>query len=165
MQGITALRSHALRSQPLQISACAGLLVAGTAGGIYLVRPFDHGIWLVSYSFLVGFLAQDLLGRMQSGLLSAGRAVPPRVGLQASLWGSGALLVPAGVLADMRVLVMLGGAALLGALALFWSVLLPVRTAGARKLRWLGAGQLALIVFMAASVLAGVAMAWESPWV
>ena len=44
------------------------------------IEPFDHGIWLVAYLFLVGFLAQLLLGRGQATVLMSSRQArtPPR---------------------------------------------------------------------------------------
>ena len=50
--------------------AAASLVAAASVAVLRATQPFEHGIWLVAYLFLVGFLAQLLLGRGQAALLS-----------------------------------------------------------------------------------------------
>ena len=137
------------------ISLAAGL----TAAGLRAAIPFDHGIWLVAYLLLVGFLAPFALGAGQAALLE-GRAAKRGTDRQALLWAFGTVAVPAGVLADSRLPVLAGGLALL--VALLWMAPAPL---GGRRLRpALAYAHLGLVAFMAASVVVGVALAWDTPW-
>jgi hypothetical protein len=139
-------------------AGCASLWLAAAliAAGARAIEPFAHGIWLVAYLFLVGFLAQVLLARGQATVLAAAPsdADDPPIGAQAALWNAGVVAVPLGVLVDARVFVVVGSVALLSALAAFGRA----ASGGA------GVGYLALMVFMAASVLIGTALAWDAPW-
>jgi hypothetical protein len=138
-------------------------LVAAVARAI---EPFAHGIWLVAYLFLVGCLAQVLLARGQATVLAAAPAdggAPP-IGAQATLWNAGVVAVPLGVLVGARVFVVLGGVALLTALAAFWRASRPRRSESGAASGGAGVGYLALMVFMAASVLIGTVLAWDTPW-
>lgn len=140
------------------------LIAAAAAALISVLDPFDHGAWLVAYLFLVGFLAQLLLGRGQAALVAADGAAGVRLGLQAALWNAGVVLVPLGVLVDARLFVVLGGVALLAALTCFLRVARRTRTPSERDSSRLRGAQLVLIAFMAFSVLAGTALAWDTPW-
>jgi hypothetical protein len=149
-------------------AGCASLwlgavLVAAVARAI---EPFAHGIWLVAYLFLVGFLAQVLLARGQATVLAAAPsdADAPPIGAQATLWNAGVVAVPLGVLVGARVFVVLGSVALLTALAAFWQASRPRRLESGAASGGAGVGYLALMVFMAASVLVGTALAWDTPW-
>ena len=53
---------------PQSTLAVMSLIAAGLAGLVTALRPFDHGVWLIAYLFLVGFAAQYLLGRWQASL-------------------------------------------------------------------------------------------------
>jgi hypothetical protein len=144
------------------LSLAAAVLVAAAR----TIQPFAHGIWLVAYLFLVGCLAQLLLGRCQAMLRAAGRTrtdAPP-IGAQAALWNSGVVAVPLGVLLDARLLVVLGSLALLTSLAAFWQAYRSLRLESGAASGALRVGYVALIVFMAASVLVGTALAWDTPW-
>jgi hypothetical protein len=130
------------------------------------IEPFTHGTWLVAYLFLVGFLAQRLLARGQATVLAAAPsdADSPPIGAQATLWNAGVVAVPLGVLAGARVFVVLGGVALLTALAAFWQASRPRRPESGGAWGGAGLGYVALMLFMAASVLIGTALAWDTPW-
>ena len=54
----------------LQAAALASLAAALVALVVRMAEPFEHGVWLVAYLVLVGFLAQLLLGRGQRGTRS-----------------------------------------------------------------------------------------------
>jgi hypothetical protein len=143
---------------------CASLALAAAlvAAAARAIRPFAHGSWLIAYLFLVGFLAQLLLARGQAAMLAAspaGASAPP-IGAQAMLWNAGVIAVPLGVLVDARLFVVLGSLALLTSLAAFWRAR-PSRRAASPALE---VGYLALLVFMAASVLVGTALGWDTPW-
>jgi hypothetical protein len=146
--------------------ASLSLAAAVLAAAARTIEPFAHGIWLVAYLFLVGFLAQLLLGRCQAMLMAAGRTRtdPPPVGAQAALWNSGVVAVPLGVLLDARLFVVLGSLALLTSLAAFWQAYRSLRSEAGVPPGALGVGYVALIAFMAASVLVGTALAWDTPW-
>jgi hypothetical protein len=138
-------------------------LVAAVARAI---EPFAHGIWLVAYLFLVGFLAQLLLARGQATVLAAAPLdADPPIGAQAILWNAGVVSVPLGVLVGARVFVVVGSVALLTALAAFWRASRPRRSESGAVSGGAGVGYLALMVFMAGSVLIGTALAWDTPWV
>jgi hypothetical protein len=86
------------------VGASISLVTAVFAAAARAIEPFDHGIWLVAYLFLVGFLAQYLLARGQSMLFAAsqpGGDAPP-IGAQAALWNAGVVAVPVGVFVDAR---------------------------------------------------------------
>jgi hypothetical protein len=143
---------------------CASLALAASilAAGARAIAPFAHVSWLIAYLFLVGFLAQLLLGRGQAAMLAASPtgAIAPRIGAQATLWNVGVVAVPLGVLVGARLFVVLGSLALLTSLAAFWRGPPPRRAlSGALEL-----GYRTLIVFMAGSVFVGTALAWNTPW-
>jgi hypothetical protein len=72
--------------------------------------------------------------------------------------------VPLGVLVGARLFVVLGSVALLTSLAAFWHAYRSLRWESGAAPGALGIGYLALILFMAASVLVGTALAWDTPW-
>jgi hypothetical protein len=143
-------------------AASVALTAAIAAATARAIEPFAHGIWLTAYLVLVGFVAQLLLGRGQAMVAAAGPADgnPPPIGAQAILWNAGVVAVPLGVLLGARVFVVLGSLALLASLVMFWQQRRP-RHAGSGVLE---IGYVALIVFMAGSVLVGTALAWDTPW-
>jgi hypothetical protein len=149
-------------------AGCASLWLAAAliAAVARAIEPFAHGVWLVAYLFLVGSLAQLLLARGQATVLAAAPsdADAPPIATQATLWNAGVVAVPLGVLLGARVFVVLGGVALLTSLAAFWRTSRPRRSESGAASRGAGVGYLALMVFMAASVLIGTALAWDTPW-
>jgi hypothetical protein len=150
----------------LSAFAAASLGAASVAAVIRAIEPFDHGIWLVAYLFLVGFLAQLLLGRGQAALFSSSNQRSPRSGRgleQLILWNAGVISVPFGVLADARLAVVVGAVVLLIALTSFaYSVQAALADPSIRPS--LRRGYVALLIFMAGSVLVGTALAWDIPW-
>ena len=161
---ITGVRRDARTD--LSAAAAASLVAAAVAAVVRIAEPFEHGVWLVAYLFLVGFLAQLLLGRGQAALLpaSSGSLPGPRSRrVQPVLWNAGVISVPFGVLADARLAVVFGSLVLLVALASFSH---SVRAALTHRSvpRRLRSGYFALLVFMAGSVLVGTALAWDIPW-
>jgi hypothetical protein len=150
----------------LVAAAFASLAAAGVALLIRLAEPFEHGIWLVAYLVLVGFLAQFLLGFGQTALLSVDDlGAPPRqVRLaEAGLWNLGVIAVPAGVLADTRLAVVVGSISLLAALASFWATARPALPGGNHPARW-GWAYDSILLTMTASTLIGAGFAWYIPW-
>jgi hypothetical protein len=146
-------------------AAAISLLASGLAAAAYAFEPFEHGRWLVAYLFLVGFAAQALLARGQEKLqFRASPDIAARICAQTVLWNVGVILVPAGVMIDARLPVLVGGIALLLSLVGF------ARTAAASprvsgelsRSRW--RAQVAMIIFMATSVLVGTSLAWDKPW-
>jgi hypothetical protein len=145
--------------QRLALVSLAATLVVATAA---LLDPFENAAWLVAYLFLVGFTAQVLLARGQDALARNSR--PVETPAQILLWNAGVVAVPAGVFANMRILVALGGAALLGALVGFWRRTDPLGAPRAESPR-LPVAYVALIVVMGISSLIGIALAWDRPWI
>ena len=145
--------------------ASLSLVVALVAGATRAIDPFDHGIWLVAYLLLVGFLAPLLLGLGQARLLAGVSSEDaPRIGAQAAFWNAGVVAVPLGVLLGSRLFVVLGSVALLTALAAFWRASRRRRLAAEAGLGGVRGAYVALIVIMAASVFVGTALAWDTPW-
>jgi hypothetical protein len=127
------------------------------------IEPFDHGIWLVAYLFLVGSMAQFLLRRGEASLLASSGSPLVAARGQVVLWTAGSIAVPGGVFADARLLVVLGAICLLAALALFWRSVR--RSDRARKCRvGLWRSYMGLLIFMAASTIVGTTLAWDTPW-
>jgi hypothetical protein len=149
-------------------AACGwlSLSVALVAAAARAIEPFDHGIWLVAYLFLVGFLAQLLLGRGQATMLvaspSGANALP--IGAQVAFWNVGVVAVPLGVLVGARLFVVLGSVALLTALNGFWQGRGLCRSDSSTASGWQGIAYKALIITMAASVVVGTVLAWDIPW-
>jgi hypothetical protein len=140
--------------------ACAGVLIVA-GGGVAAgnsVAPFVHGSWLAAYLVLVGGVSQIVLrtGQLRLSAPRLDRAVPVA---QLVLWNAGSLAVPAGVLADVSLLVSAGSVALLAALALF-----AVGAGGMRReARASSALYLAIVVGLAVSVVVGSALADAAP--
>jgi hypothetical protein len=161
--------AHALTARiPSRFAACAWLSLSAAlvAAAARAIEPFDQGIWLVAYLFLVGFLAQLLLGRGQATVLVArplGANAPP-IRAQVAFWNAGVVAVPLGVLLGARLFVVLGSVALLTALAAFWQTSRPCRSDSRTARGFRGIAYTALIITMAASVLVGTGLAWDIPW-
>jgi len=144
----------------------ANLVAAASVTALRIAEAFDHGIWLVAYLFLVGFVAQLLLGRGQAALLARSRQPGPPVSMrrvQLALWNLGVLIVPFGVLAGSRLAVLLGSVGLLLALHSFWDTVHEVLADASAGTR-LGRAYLTLVSFMGASAVVGLALAWDIPW-
>lgn len=162
---------RAVRPHPLRRCALLGAVTAALTVLLLIVAPFDHGVWLLAYLLLVGFAAPILLAVGESRLLAE-----PLDGTGADrlagAWLAGMILVPAGVLLDIRLPVVIGAVALLLALGsltqrAFAAGARPARAASPRARRMQAGARrahAALIVFMAASTLVGVLLAWDSPW-
>ncbi len=144
--------------------AVASLIATGVAGLVTALRPFDHGVWLAAYLFLVGFAAQYLLGRWQASLIAVRGVGKAPLWLQATLWNAGVILVPAGVLLEARALVVIGAIVLLAALTSFANSARATRPRRGRDSVGPWAAQVALIALMATSALVGTALAWDTPW-
>jgi hypothetical protein len=139
-----------LLPRPLYACASASFLIAGAGVAAWnAVQPFAHGWWLASFLTLVGGVAQALLAA------TAARTV---------LWNAGTLLVPLGVLTDIRLPVVLGSCALMAVLV---RVTLDIHRGDLeprQRVRQHRAWFLPFLGFMAISVLVGTALAWDLPW-
>jgi hypothetical protein len=148
-------------SRPLVAVAVAGAAATVVAIELRIFTPFDHGVWLIAYLLLVGAAAPLLLARGERRLgATAGTAATG----EAAAWTAGLVAVPAGVLADARLLVVLGGAALLAALAS-----MARRAFATARRRDPAAGRdllvhAGVVGFMAVSTFVGIALAWDTPW-
>jgi hypothetical protein len=142
------------------VAGLAGLLVAAAR----VAEPFDHGIWLVAYLLLVGALAPALLAAGERRLL-AYPLTGGGAGTAARLWAAGVAAVPAGVLADARILVCAGALCLIASLFLLAGRAFRGRAAPRRgRVRAELAAHAAVIVLMAVSTGIGVLLAWGRPW-
>lgn len=164
---LIARPSHNARTDLTGLAA-ASLLAAVIAAIARAIEPFDHGIWLVSYLFLIGCLGLFLLGRGQVALLHhhhpPSHSFPSSRRAQLLLWGIGVMAVPFGVLAETRLAVVVGSLSLLAALASFWDTVRPALAQRRWSRGWLARAYLALMGFMAASVVVGTALAWDVRW-
>ncbi len=88
----------------------------------------------------------------------------PPIRAQATLWNAGVVAVPLGVLVGARLFVVLGSVALLISLAAFWQAYRSLRSKSSAASGALAVGYVAVMVFMAASVFVGTALAWDTPW-
>jgi hypothetical protein len=153
---------------PSPFAACAWLSLSAAlvAAAARAIEPFDHGIWLVAYLFLVGFLAQLLLGRGQTTapVASPSGASTSPIRAQVAFWNAGVVAVPLGVLVGTRALVVLGSIALLTALNGFWQASRLCRSDSSTASGSQGIAYKALIITMAASVVVGTVLAWDIPW-
>jgi hypothetical protein len=140
--------------------ALSGVLIVagGAVAAVNSAAPFAHGSWLAAYLVLVGGVSQVVLGAGRLAL-RAPRPTPARLRTQLVLWNLGSLAVPAGVLADAPMLVTVGSAALLWALALFAAGASGVRP----EVRVRTVVYLAIVVGLAASVVVGSALAGAVP--
>jgi len=148
---------------PLRAVALAGAAATVVAIALEIIAPIDHGVWLIAYLLLVGAVAPLLLARGERRL---GAAAEPAARWQAMAWLAGVAAVPAGVLADVRLLVVAGGGALLGALASIARLSLAPHRGGhrARPGGREAVIQAGVVAFMAVSTIIGIALAWDTPW-
>jgi len=156
---------HSLQGQRLNShltkAAWLWLIGAGLAAASRIVEPYEHAIWLVAYLLLVGFLAQLLLVRGQSALAAP---TDQLLRAQAVLWNFGVFAVPAGVLGNVRIPIAAGSLALVTALVLFWRSVRPAYRVGGAGRAAIGRGYAGLLIFMLASVIAGMLLASDVPW-
>jgi hypothetical protein len=147
---------------PLTLVALLGGVAGLMAVVVRLVHSFDHGIWLVAYLLLVGCLAPGLLAAGERRLL----ATPLRdARAPAVLWLVGVAAVPAGVLADARILVCAGAVCLIvSLLTLRDRAFGGGATPAPDRSRPALAAHGLLIVAMAVSTGIGVLLAWDQPW-
>jgi hypothetical protein len=137
---------------------CAGL----GAAVIRAVDPYEHGIWLVAYLLLVGALAQALLWRGRRELT---RPAPERPAVaDAALWNLGVIAVPAGVISDVRLPIAAGSVALLCSLLLLWRSVQPSYRSGHAWRSAAGREYASLLAFMLVSVITGMLLASDVPW-
>ena len=153
------------RARPFSVLASLSLVAATVAGIVRAATPFDHGIWLVAYLFLVGFLAQGLLAAGQDSLYRRADRLPSTrlVRVEAVLWNLGVVAVPLGVLLNARIAVVIGSCVLLPALGLFARCFRP--SASPHSAIAISMAYTALLLGMATSVVIGTALAWDIPWV
>jgi hypothetical protein len=145
----------------------AFLFAADIAAWLRATAPFEHGWWLVTYLALVGCVAQLLLARGRSTLLSRLRCAQPGGAWlrgEIALWNVGAVLVPVGVLTDGAATVRAGSALLLVALAMHAAGLYrSARSARSRRGAWERA-YYTLVAFLVGSVAIGTGLADALPW-
>jgi hypothetical protein len=150
--------------RPLRIGAGIFVLAAVVVAIAQTMAPMDRGWWLVAFFGLVGGLSQWLLG---AGLVVVARDAGARAHRGAGapmttvLWNGGTVLVAAADLAEVDAVLLLGSAALVGALLLFGRGLREVIAAG--HVTALSVGYAALLVFLTVSVLVGAGLAGALP--
>jgi hypothetical protein len=147
---------------------CATALV-GAAAAVAIVQsasPFARGWWLVAYLFLVGAVSQILLG---NGLLALARRSAARAsGTNAArgqlvLWNVGTVTVAVADLKEVPGVLLAGSVALYGALVLFGLGLRRIHVTALHPSRRSLRGYAVLLIFLAASVVTGAALAGALP--
>jgi len=126
--------------------------------------PFARGWWLVAYLFLVGGVSQVLLGVGQFRLAARADVDPGPSTLlwaQITLWNTGTLAVAAADMARARVAA--GSVVLMAALCLFLASAQRSRRRARGAAGWREASYVALLVFLAASVVVGTFLADALP--
>jgi hypothetical protein len=154
---------------PRPLYACAGtaFLIAGAGVAVLnSVRPFEHGWWLASFWALVGGVAQALLGAGHRALSppSSPREARHATIPQTALWSAGTLLVPLGVLTEIRLAVVVGSGTLVAVLARLAVDVRRTAPQPGHRVAPHRAWFLPFLAFMALSVLVGTALAWDLPW-
>ena len=128
--------------------------------------PITRGWWLVAYLFLVGGIAQILLGPGLIAIAEHARARVPSHDaslMQLILWNVGTVTVAAADLSATPAGVLAGSLLLLVALATFALSLRRVKMTARRPARgWIG-GYALLIAFLVGSTLIGAALAGAIP--
>jgi hypothetical protein len=148
------------------ICGSAFLVAAGAVAVVQATAPFTRGWWLVAYLILVGGLSQLLLG---SGLIALARRSAARAcGASATraqlvLWNAGTVTVAIADLTEVPAGVLAGSLALYGALALFSVGLRRVVVTAGRPSKFWFRGYVLLLVFLAACVVIGAALAGALP--
>lgn len=127
-----------------------------------MVNPYEHGIWLVAYLLLVGTLAQMLLRRGRRELTQS--ALERSAETDAVLWNLGVIAVPAGVISGVRLPIAAGSVALLVALLLLWRSVQPAYRSRHAWRRAAGREYAVLVAFMLISVITGMLLASDVPW-
>lgn len=150
------------------VSACglSFVAVAAVVAAANLASPFARGWWLVAYLFLVGGIAQVLLGvgqvHVAAGIRS-GAGLRTLAWAQLVLWNLGTVIV---AVADMAVApagVVAGSVVLIAALCMFWVGVRDPRKRSIGQLWWLKVLYVALLVFLAGSVVVGTFLAGAVP--
>ena len=144
------------------------IIGGGLVAAAIAPAPTEHGAWAVAYLVLVGGIAQLALGAGQRLLTPRTPRTPTSAAIRAQVvgWNAGNAVVIAGTLADLTVLVSIGGAVLVGVLASF---VFAVRgAAGGERGRpdagapgrpdWLLYGYRALVVVLLVSIPIGLVL-------
>jgi hypothetical protein len=165
---MTAAPASGSRTTPHGFAVCASafVVVAGAVAVVQAAAPFTRGWWLVAYLSLVGGLSQLLLGSGLTALArrSAARACGTRATrAQLVLWNAGTVTVAIADLTEAPAGVFAGSLALYGALALFSVGLHRVIVTARRPSTFWIRGYALLLVFLAACVVIGAALAGALP--
>ena len=140
------------------VVAAAVVAVANAAS------PFARGWWLVAYLLLVGGVSQVLLGVGQFRLAARADVDPGPSALlwaQIALWNAGTLAVAAADMAAAPAGVAAGSVVLMAALCLFLASARRSRGRARGAAGWREASYVALLVFLAASVVGGTFLAGQ----
>lgn len=160
--------SDTLARLPGRLFALCGtvfILAAVVVAIVQAVDPITLGWWLVAYLSLVGGVAQIMLG---SGLLALaeradGHAPSANERLaELVLWNVGTLIVAVADLANAPLVVLVGSAALLAALAFFAAGLNRIHATAAHPPRLWIRLYVVLLVFLAVSTAVGSVLSHKS---
>lgn len=136
------------------------IVAGGLAAAVGSALQWERAAWVAAYVVLVGGVAQIALG-VGRVLLAAAAPTPAERWAELLAWNGGAAAVLIGDLARALPLVVLGSAALLVALGLFFA---GVRRGGRRvRSRWVLAAYDAGVVVLLASVVIGTLLAPGPP--
>lgn len=141
-------------ARPFVVIGLLGVLAGGLVAAITGPLDLDHGSWVAAYLVLVVGVAQATFGMGRAWLPTAVTGSWVRVGVELAAWNVGSGAVVAGTILGQVWLVVAGSVLLVMALA-SWAG--SVR-AHRRQRRAVATAYLAFVLFLAGSVLVGIAL-------
>lgn len=140
---------------PFLVVGTACVIAGGLVSAATAPNPSEHGSWAAAYLVLVAGVAQIGLGAGQA--MFGGRTSQRTVLAEIAGWNLGNAAVLAGTLADVGVVVDLGGAALLVVLVLLLRGALT-GSGGSAGRPWLFRGYCALLALLIVSIPVGLVL-------
>jgi hypothetical protein len=165
VRGQIAQRRSACENRPLRACRIASAVFASAALSVIAWNagwPIERGWWLGAYLLLVGCGSQLLLCAGEFALATRRGTHPPSRVLawsQLALWNLGTVTVAVADMARALAAVAVGSGMLMLSLALFLFGARPAGSVASREARRLERRYLALLLFLAGSVVVGTALA------
>ena len=141
---------------PFLVIGTACVIAGGLVAAATAPNPSEHGSWAAAYLVLVAGVAQVGLGAGQAKF--GGHAAQRTVLAEIAGWNLGNAAVLAGTLADVGLVVDLGGAALLVVLVLLLRGALTSGATPSDRGRWLLRGYCALLALLIVSIPVGLVL-------
>lgn len=158
MSLVDADRGRWIDSWPLFGVGAAAVVAGGLVAAATAPSPSEHGSWAAAYLVLVVGVAQIALGAGQAALTASGPSVRT-LRFEVAGWNLANAAVIAGTLANVNVLLYIGGALLMAVLATFASAVRGTALAAAQGRRWPVYALRAIVVLLLVSVPVGLVLA------